>query len=168
MPNPDRSTSVRVAVPVAPKEAFRLFTEEIDRWWVRGPINFFDAARAVGMHIESGVGGRLLELYDPDGVDARVLGRITIWQPPAFLEWVSPDGVTTRVSFAPNGEGSLVEVRATLPDGVPEHTETFWLRVIPPWFGAWCERRDERAPAPTEISRLAVNLSYPDPRETAR
>jgi hypothetical protein len=29
--------------------AFTAFTDEIHSWWVRGPINFFDAGRAVAM-----------------------------------------------------------------------------------------------------------------------
>jgi len=51
------STAVSVSVPVAPSTAFTVFTEELDLWWVRGPINYFDSARAVGMRCEPGVGG---------------------------------------------------------------------------------------------------------------
>ena len=63
----ERSASAAVTVPVEPMTAFTAFTDEIDSWWVRGPINFFDSGRAVGMRIEPGVGGRLLEMYDEAG-----------------------------------------------------------------------------------------------------
>lgn len=51
-----RSVSADVNVPVDPTTAFKAFTQELDLWWVRGPINYFDAARAVAMVCEPGVG----------------------------------------------------------------------------------------------------------------
>jgi hypothetical protein len=56
-----RSISSEVEVAV---DAATAFTAEMNLWWVRGPINFFDAARAVALTCEPGVGGRLLEVYD--------------------------------------------------------------------------------------------------------
>ena len=50
-------TTSTVSVSVDPATAFTAFTEEIDLWWVRGPINYFDSGRAVGMRCEPGVGG---------------------------------------------------------------------------------------------------------------
>ena len=44
-----RSVSSAVTVNVSPDVAFSAFTSEMDLWWVRGPINFFDSARAVSM-----------------------------------------------------------------------------------------------------------------------
>jgi hypothetical protein len=58
------STTASVVVGVEPGTAFTAFTEELDLWWVRGPINYFDSARAIGMRCEPGVGGRLVEVYD--------------------------------------------------------------------------------------------------------
>ena len=37
-----------VEVPVDPDRAFRIFTEEIDDWWVRSPTTFMDGGRARG------------------------------------------------------------------------------------------------------------------------
>ncbi len=54
-----RSVSAQVEVGVDPKTAFSAFTDEMNLWWVRGPINFFDAARAVEIVCEPGVGGRV-------------------------------------------------------------------------------------------------------------
>ena len=66
-----RTVSSTVTVSVDPPTAFAVFTDEIDLWWVRGPINFNDSARAVGMRCERGVGEpKLLELYSPDASDA--------------------------------------------------------------------------------------------------
>src|SRR5215216_4215252 len=80
-PVTETSASASVEVAVDPMGAFNAFTDEIDSWWVRGPINFFDSARATAMRIEPGVGGRVLEIYDDTLGDALELGRITVWEP---------------------------------------------------------------------------------------
>jgi len=82
----EASATAEVQVSVDPAAAFAAFTEEIDSWWVRGPINFFDAARAVGMKIEPGVDGRVLETYEGDVLE---LGRITVWEPGSRLTYRS-------------------------------------------------------------------------------
>ncbi len=38
-----RSVSAGVEVAVDPPTAFGAFTGEMNLWWVRGPMNFFDA-----------------------------------------------------------------------------------------------------------------------------
>ena len=58
-----RSVSSSDTVSVSPEVAFSAFTHEMNLCWVRGPINFFDSARAVSMVCEPGVGGRILEVY---------------------------------------------------------------------------------------------------------
>ena len=45
----DRAVSSQVTVGVDPGTAFAVITDEMDLWWTRGPINFYDAARAGGM-----------------------------------------------------------------------------------------------------------------------
>ena len=62
----DTMVSSQVEVAVDPETAFTAFTEELDLWWVRGPINHFAGGRAVAMRCEPGVGGRLLEVYQDD------------------------------------------------------------------------------------------------------
>src|SRR2546430_710908 len=44
------STVVSVSVGVDPATAFTAFTEELDQWWGRGPVNYLDAALAVGVY----------------------------------------------------------------------------------------------------------------------
>ena len=65
-----RSVSAEVEVAVDAATAFGAFTGEMNLWWVRGPINFFDASRAVAVTCEPGVGGRILEVYDEATGDA--------------------------------------------------------------------------------------------------
>jgi hypothetical protein len=77
------TVKVEVHVTLDPIAAFRIFTEEVDLWWVRGPANFYDGARARGMRFEPGVGGRFIQVNA--GVGDRELGKITLWQPGARL-----------------------------------------------------------------------------------
>ena len=65
-----------VEVPVDPGTAFRMFTEEIDEWYERGPYSWNDPGRAVAIRFER---GRLLEVWD-DG-DAYEMGLVTAWAP---------------------------------------------------------------------------------------
>ena len=169
----EQRISSQVEVAVAPETAFRAFTEEMDLWWVRGPINFYDAARAVAKVCESGVGGRLLEVYESG--EPLEIGRITVWQPGELVAWDSSvDDVRTEVRFTPAaGGGTLVEVTATIPDGGADRGGTSYTRVVPQWFGAWCARRDgaQREGAQgtaAELARLAVAVYYPKPVSAAR
>lgn len=163
------STVVSVEVPVDPVTAFAAFTEELDLWWVRGPINYFDAARALGMRCEPGVGGRLLEVYDEATGDGLELGRITVWEPGARLAWTSSvDQVAVEVRFAPTEAGTDVTVEATLPAGGADRGGTAWLRTVPAWFPAWCDRRDTAPRPQRELGRLAVGVYYAKPVAAAR
>jgi uncharacterized glyoxalase superfamily protein PhnB len=164
-----RSVESEVDVAVDPATAFAVFTEEMNLWWVRSPISFYDGARAVAMHCEPGVGGRLLEVYDDVSDDAMELGRITVWEPGARLGWHSAvDDVEVEVRFEAMGTGTHVRVEARIPAGGQDRGGTAWVRVVPPWFGAWCARRDSAPPEPQELARLAVAVSYAKPATAAR
>lgn len=163
------STTMSVTVPVDPATAFTAFTEELDLWWVRGPINYFDAARAVGMTCEPGVGGRLLEVYDEATREGLELGRITVWEPGARLAWTSSvDDVAIEVRFVATGTGTEVTVEATIPDGGADRGGTAWTRTVPRWFPAWCGRRDTAPRPQPELGRLAVGVYYAQPAAAAR
>jgi uncharacterized glyoxalase superfamily protein PhnB len=163
------STVVSVSVGVDPATAFTAFTEELDQWWVRGPINYFDAARAVGMRCEPGIGGRLLEVYDEATGEGRELGRITAWEPGGRLAWKSSvDDVEIDVRFVPAAAGTEVIVEATIPGGGADRGGTAWVRVVPKWFGPWCARRDTAARPQRELARLAVGVYYAKPATAAR
>ena len=164
-----RSVSSEVEVAVDAPTAFSAFTGEMNLWWVRGPINFFDAARAVAMTCEPGVGGRLLEVYDEAAADALELGRITVWQPGERLAWQSSvDDVMVDVRFDPTAGGTIVRVQATIPAGGVNEGGTAWVTVVPPWFGAWCARRDTAPREPRDLHRLAVAVYYEKPATAAR
>ncbi|MBO0834602.1 MAG: VOC family protein [Actinobacteria bacterium] len=164
-----RTVASQVTVGVDPQTAFTVFTEELDLWWVRGPINFYDAARAIGMRCERGVGGRLLELYSEDGSDALELGRITVWRPGELLAWDSSvDDVHTQVRFEPARGGAKVTVTATVPAGGADKGGSSWVRVHERgWFGSWCERRNVTPHRPADRDRLGLALYYAKPAEAA-
>jgi uncharacterized glyoxalase superfamily protein PhnB len=161
----ESSASAAVTVAVDPTSAFAAFTDEIDSWWVRGPINFFDSARAVAMRIERGVGGRVLEVYD--GGDALELGRITVWEPGVQLTYRSlVDDTEVDVRFDAVADGTRVRVTQTLLPG-GERAFYFWPNVLR-WLVPWCEERDGARAAPREIARLSIALYYEDPAGAAR
>src|SRR5688500_1779205 len=97
-----QTVSSEVDAAVDPATAFKAFTEEMDLWWMRGPINFWsDAGRVVEVRCEPGVGGRIIEVLD-DAAAGTVFerARITLWEPAARLGWASAgDDVQTEVSF---------------------------------------------------------------------
>lgn len=132
-----QSASASVEVGADPATAFRIFTDEIDLWWVRGPINFFDASRAIGMAIEPGVGGRILEVYragsDTADEDVLELGKITAWQPGELLAYRSSvDDTETAIHFESFEAGTRVTVEQTLVPG-GDKAFYFWPNVIG-WF----------------------------------
>ena len=134
-----RQISSAVQVPVDPETAFTVFTEELDLWWVRGPINHHAAGRMTALRCEPGVGGRLLEVYDEAAGDALELARITAWEPGKRLAWRSSvDDVVTEITFEAAAEGTSVRVVATVPAGGADRGGTAWVRVVPKWFGPWC------------------------------
>ncbi len=163
------TTAASVSVNVDPFTAFTAFTEEMDLWWVRGPINYYDAARAVGMRCEPGVGGRIIEVYDEATGEGLELARLTAWEPGSRLAWRSTrDDVAIEVRFVPVPGGTDVTVEATIPDEGVDRGGTAWVRVVPRWFGAWCARRETAARLQPELARLAVGLYYAKPAEAAR
>ena len=163
----NRSATASVEVAVDPVSAFSAFTEEVDSWWVRGPINFFDSGRAVEMRIEPGVGGRVLEVYDDARGDALELGRITVWEPGTRLTYRSlVDDTEVDVRFDAVVDGTRVQVTQTvLPGG--ERAFFFWSNALS-WLVPWCDERRDAGPGPREIARLSIALHYEDPAGAAR
>jgi uncharacterized protein YndB with AHSA1/START domain len=99
---PGDQASAMVSIAVEPAEAFRIFTEQIETWWRRGP-RFRNAPGDRGfIRMEPGVGGRVFESFDDRVIE---VGRATVWDPPRRLvfEWRASN-------FAP-AEKTEVEVR---------------------------------------------------------
>ncbi len=95
-----------VTVPLPPEDAFRLFTQGIDRWWPKDShsTSAADGAAAQSVRVEPKVGGRILETRH-DGAEAE-WGRIHDWAP----------GERVRYSWYPGRsaeEATEVEVRFT-------------------------------------------------------
>jgi uncharacterized protein YndB with AHSA1/START domain len=115
---PGDRVRISVRVAVSPHDAFRVFTEEIDQWWRRGPKYRVAGTRRGFIRVEPGVGGRLFESFAGDG-ETRVVetGRVTVWEPPRRLvfDWravaFAPSETTeVEVEFAPSAGGTLVTV----------------------------------------------------------
>jgi uncharacterized glyoxalase superfamily protein PhnB len=166
-----QTVSSEVEVAVDPATAFTAFTEEMDLWWVRGPINFWsDGGRVVEVRCEPGVGGRIMEILD-DPAAGTVLerARITGWEPGVRLAWTSSlDDVETEVRFAPVGAGTRVTVEHVVPPGGRDAGGTAWSRVVPRWFGAWCARRHDVPHQQIDIARLSLGVHYARPAAAAR
>jgi hypothetical protein len=132
--------SVRVTVYVAvdPDEAFKVFTEEIDAWYRRGPHSFADPSRAVGIRFEPGVGGRLLEVYDAETGEGWETGRVTAWEPGRRLVFVDWRQTEVEVLFEPvDGETKVTLEHRGLerlrPDLAERHGRYGW-RLLVPWY----------------------------------
>jgi uncharacterized protein YndB with AHSA1/START domain len=148
--DPDDRAVVSVLVAVEPAIAFRVFTEEIDRWWRRG-LRYRVAGKRRGIiRLEPGVGGRLFESFETKKGD-RVIetGRVTVWEPPARLvfEWravnfAPSERTEVEVVFQATPSGTLVTVEhrgwiAIRPDHPARHGHDVpgFLRMMGFWWG---------------------------------
>lgn len=146
----DESVTVSVEVSVEPGTAFDIFTAEIGRWWRPGPINWYDAWRAVGTSIEPGVGGRWLEIYDEDAGDVLEIGRILVWEPGARLVLLYRDGghaldgteIEVRFDAVENGTRVTLEHRGweRIDREIAERSRRTkrwgWANILG-WYGEW-------------------------------
>jgi uncharacterized protein YndB with AHSA1/START domain len=154
---------VSVTVAVAPPLAFELFTEEIDRWWRRGP-RFRHGARGGFLRIEPGLGGRLFESIDGDVPHVIEVGRVRIWEPPLRLSFTwrnanfaAHEMTEVDVEFAPAASGTLVTVtHRGLSSLRADHPARHGLegaafsRMIGLWWGEQMSSlRNLCAPSPT-------------------
>jgi uncharacterized protein YndB with AHSA1/START domain len=116
---PGDQARVTVLVRVPPSVAFRVFTEEIDKWWRRG-LKYRVAGKRRGIiHLEPKLGGRLFESFDTAAGRTKVIetGTVTLWQPPERLvfEWravnfAKSERTEVEVCFAPTASGTQVTV----------------------------------------------------------
>jgi uncharacterized glyoxalase superfamily protein PhnB len=164
-----RSRSSMVEVAADPQTAFTAFTDELDLWWVRGPINAYDTGRLVEMRCEPGVGGRILEVYDAESGEGLELARITVWEPGRRLAWKSSlDDVAIEVRFEPAAAGTIVRLEATVSKGGEDRGGSSFVSVTPSWFGAWMARRDTAPRELRDLARVALTLHYARPAAAAR
>jgi uncharacterized protein YndB with AHSA1/START domain len=120
------TVTASIEVSVDPNTAFKVFTSEIDAWWQRGPMNWNDPDRAIGVRFEPGMGGRWLEVHDADTGEGFEMGRISAWEPGERLAFTyldaghEIDGTEVEVRFEPVAGGTRVTV---------EHSG--WTNVAP-------------------------------------
>ena len=152
-----------VEVTVDRDTAFRIFTEEINEWWVRGPINFCDGARAAEIRFEPGVGGRFLEVYDDAAGDALEVGRITVWEPGRRLVYRSSlDDTEVDIRFEATSGGTKVLLEQRLvPGGEVAHFLSGWENVLG-WFADRADWPGPAAPAQRDLPRVSPVLYYKD------
>jgi hypothetical protein len=119
-----------VEVPVDPGTAFRVFTEEIDEWYERGPYSWNDPERAVAIRFEP---GRLLEVWDEG--DGYEMGRVTAWEPGdrlvfAYRSVHLPPELETEVEirFEPIAAGTRVTLEHRGLELLPRDEYERWRR----------------------------------------
>jgi uncharacterized glyoxalase superfamily protein PhnB len=163
------SATASVEVCVDPVTAFTAFTDEIGEWWVPGPINFWNSARALTNRIEPGVGGRILEVYDDASGDALEIGRITVWEPGARLAYRSSvDETEVDIRFEAVDGGTRVSVvHSFRPGAEPTQASLFWPNVLH-WLVPWCRDRAAGKRSKRRLARLSLALYYTDPPAAAR
>ena len=103
--------SIHVQRPV--ERTFRLFTEDIGKWWPLKEGFSFGGERASGIFIVGRAGGRFFERYT-DGEEFDV-GVVTAYEPPVrvVFTWKPPqwDAATeVEVRFSPENEGTRVDL----------------------------------------------------------
>jgi uncharacterized protein YndB with AHSA1/START domain len=161
LPEDEARISVHVTVP--PERAFRIFTEEIDKWWRHG-LEFRAASdRGSVVHLEPGLGGRLFESFtSTSGPKVLPTGKITAWEPPArfVLDWralnfAPAERTEVEVLFAPSASGTLVTVihrgwAAIRPDHPARHglAPQPFLRMMGLWWGKLLTSLREQARPP--------------------
>jgi len=114
---------------VDPATAFEAFTRDIGVWYRPGPYSWNHPDKAVGIRFEPGVGGRLVEMHDPETGEGFEMGRILVWDPPDRLSFAF------RSVFFPPDPGTEVEVRfEPIDDGTRVTLEHRGLDRLPPDF----------------------------------
>jgi uncharacterized glyoxalase superfamily protein PhnB len=76
--------------------------------------------------------------------------------------------VRIDVRFDPTEKGTIVRLRATIPEGGSDKGGTAIIRVTPRWFGAWIARRDTTPRELHDLARFALTLHYARPASAAR
>jgi uncharacterized protein YndB with AHSA1/START domain len=117
---PSEPVRKRVLVALSVDETFRLFVDDIDRWW---PVELFSRAAddqyGAGVTVERVVleprrGGRLYEITS-EGVEGS-WAEVLVYDPPnrLVLAWKPNDRdeppTEVDIRFGPDGEGTVVEL----------------------------------------------------------
>ena len=137
MPVGEVEVTAIVRLPV--EQAFAVFTEHIDRWWVRKPFATSDAV----VRFE----GNRLVAASLDG--AEVLATVSEWDPPTRIEmeWSGPhsqSGDAVTIEFRPEPGGTRVTV-VHRRDGVKSEDVT--AAILGLWWGDLLSRLQDQGPS---------------------
>lgn len=139
-----------VSVRLSRARTFALFTQEIDRWWRRGPRFRHSLSTGALIAIEPHLGGRVFESWGSGGEECVFeIGRVTTWDPPARLAFSWRNQTFTRseatqveVDFADHGATTMVTVThrgwaSVPPDHPARHglVTTAFQQMIGRWWG---------------------------------
>lgn len=112
-----------ITVPLSPEKAFRLFTENVRRWWPLATHSVY-GDEAQSCTLEGWVGGRFYETHH-DGRESE-WGRVLVWEPPqrivfSFYPGRTPDTPTdVEITFSPEGKRTRLNL-----------THSGWERLNP-------------------------------------
>lgn len=139
-----------IDVPLAPSDAFALFTERLSDWWPRASHSL-SGHETAPVRVEPREGGQIIETL-PDGTEAP-WARITAWDPGKRLavKWhVGKDEAEHTeldVTFTPIDTGTRVRLVHDgfdrLADGATraQGYDTGWDHVFKVCYGGACQSR---------------------------
>jgi uncharacterized protein YndB with AHSA1/START domain len=178
VPEHDRArVTMRVAVPQ--ETAFRVFTSEMNAWWLSGRAYRVGGRGAGTIAMEPRLGGRLIETYEVGGKCKTIeMGRVTAWEPPTrvVFDWravnfVGDERTEVEVVFEPSDDGTLVTVThrgwsKIRPDHPVRHGQApiAFFRMMGEWWGALLKSLDRSA---RSLPRSAGPDDVADPRDIA-
>ncbi|MGH7151065.1 MAG: VOC family protein [Planctomycetota bacterium] len=161
-----------VDVEAEPAAAFEMFTREMGVWYRSTPYSWNDADRAVGIRLEPGVGGRLVEVHDRSSGEEYEFGKILVWEPGVRLVFsfrsvfLPPDPLTeVEVRFEAVGAGTRVTLEHRGLDRLPADVEDRsqgrgWILFLDGFRKHVSARRGERPPSarkvPSQGAAMAV------------
>lgn len=107
---------VQTFVAVPQREAFDVFTLELDAWWRSGPAYRVGGKHQGALHLEPRLGGRVFQEYGEKGSSVHEIGAITAWDPPARFAFCwrginfghGDPSTTVEVWFEASGDGTRV------------------------------------------------------------
>jgi len=125
-----------VHVKRSPEDAFRLFVDQMGKWWPLHTGRYsYDAARAQDVFLEARVGGRFFERYK-DGEEFQIGQVIAIDRPSRIVfTWGAGNEGTTEVEvlFTAEDEGTRVSLEHRNVENMGEMAHSFdtgWDEVL--------------------------------------
>jgi uncharacterized protein YndB with AHSA1/START domain len=134
--------SASVDVAVNQEAAFRIFTEDVGKWYLIAEHTVVDHTRTKTLRFDPWVGGRFRAIYDLETGEGAGGALITAWEPPHRLVFVDSRDMEVEVGFTPVDGGCRVTVvqrgfDKLDPDEARRVREHGWFVHLPVWFGEY-------------------------------